>query len=255
MGASPVKIASLALVLTGAALLGFSLLLDGPNLGLPVVILLLGGVSILLVFALRGVWSWSHLLYIPGCLLAALGVVLLLTAITGDGGAWAYAWLLLAAGLSLGLALSNHARPWHPMVAPVSWGAAFGSLTLFVLFGAIAGGLFIRVMAPLLIIVIGLALRFAPVERYLPEPLRARMHRTAPLPSGRNTGLVEALSGRELEVLQLVEQGLSNQEIAARLNIAASTVKTHINNIFSKLSVQNRAQAVRRARDLGLIDA
>jgi LuxR family transcriptional regulator, maltose regulon positive regulatory protein len=63
---------------------------------------------------------------------------------------------------------------------------------------------------------------------------------------------VEPLSARELEVLQLVDQGLSNQEIAARLNIAASTVKTHINNIYSKLEVQTRTQAIRRARDLGL---
>jgi LuxR family transcriptional regulator, maltose regulon positive regulatory protein len=50
----------------------------------------------------------------------------------------------------------------------------------------------------------------------------------------------------------LVEQGLSNQEIAARLNIAASTVKTHINNIYGKLAVQTRTQAIRRARELGL---
>jgi LuxR family transcriptional regulator, maltose regulon positive regulatory protein len=66
--------------------------------------------------------------------------------------------------------------------------------------------------------------------------------------------LIEPLSTRELEVLQLVDQGLSNQEIAGQLNIAASTVKTHINNIYGKLAVQTRTQAIRKARELKLLE-
>jgi LuxR family maltose regulon positive regulatory protein len=66
--------------------------------------------------------------------------------------------------------------------------------------------------------------------------------------------LVEPLSPRELEVLRLVDNGLSNAEIAGRLVLASSTVKTHINNIYGKLDVQTRLQAVKRARELGLLE-
>jgi LuxR family maltose regulon positive regulatory protein len=64
--------------------------------------------------------------------------------------------------------------------------------------------------------------------------------------------LVEPLSDRELEVLRLIQAGFNNQEIAARLVIATSTVKTHINNLYSKFGVHSRTQAVAMARDLGL---
>jgi LuxR family transcriptional regulator, maltose regulon positive regulatory protein len=72
-------------------------------------------------------------------------------------------------------------------------------------------------------------------------------------PSANIQALVEPLSARELEVLQLVARGLSNAEIAARLILTTSTVKTHINHIFGKLGVQSRTQAIARARDLGLL--
>jgi len=65
--------------------------------------------------------------------------------------------------------------------------------------------------------------------------------------------LVEPLSQRELEVLQLIGDGLTNQEIARRLTVAMSTVKKHINSIFGKLSVTHRTQAVARARELHLL--
>ena len=65
--------------------------------------------------------------------------------------------------------------------------------------------------------------------------------------------LVEPLSERELEVLRLVAQGLSNREISARLCLALSTVKGHNLRIFDKLQAQNRTEAVARARELGLL--
>ncbi|MEJ2558966.1 MAG: response regulator transcription factor, partial [Anaerolineae bacterium] len=65
--------------------------------------------------------------------------------------------------------------------------------------------------------------------------------------------LIEPLSERELEVLRRVAAGYSNQEIAQDLVVAVSTVKKHISNIYSKLEVGSRTQAVARARELGLV--
>jgi len=65
--------------------------------------------------------------------------------------------------------------------------------------------------------------------------------------------LIEPLSQRELEVLHLMAQGLSNQEMSERLFLALSTVKGHNRNIFGKLQVQRRTEAVARARELGLL--
>jgi LuxR family maltose regulon positive regulatory protein len=65
--------------------------------------------------------------------------------------------------------------------------------------------------------------------------------------------LVEPLSGREQDVLNLIAEGLSNQEIARRLFVSLRTVKFHITNIFAKLGVKSRTQAVARARGIGLL--
>jgi len=65
--------------------------------------------------------------------------------------------------------------------------------------------------------------------------------------------LVEPLSDRELEVLQLIAQGLSNREISERLFLAIITVKGHNRNIFRKLQVRRRTEAVARARELALL--
>lgn len=68
-----------------------------------------------------------------------------------------------------------------------------------------------------------------------------------------NVSTLYGLTDRELEVLSLVVEGLSNQEISSRLNIAETTVKTHIRNILQKLSVDDRTQAAIRALKDGLI--
>jgi LuxR family maltose regulon positive regulatory protein len=65
--------------------------------------------------------------------------------------------------------------------------------------------------------------------------------------------LVEPLTPRELEILQLISQGLSNKDIAEKLVIALNTVKRHTSNIYSKLGVKSRTQAIARARELGLV--
>jgi len=70
-----------------------------------------------------------------------------------------------------------------------------------------------------------------------------------------NTSLISQLeiNKRELEILALMAQGHSNQEIAAKLFISLSTVKTHIQNLFEKLDVKRRTQAVEKAKRLNLI--
>jgi LuxR family maltose regulon positive regulatory protein len=65
--------------------------------------------------------------------------------------------------------------------------------------------------------------------------------------------LVEPLSQRELEVLKLIAQGLSNREISKRLFLALNTIKGHNQKIYSKLQVQSRTEAIARARELGLL--
>jgi DNA-binding NarL/FixJ family response regulator len=65
--------------------------------------------------------------------------------------------------------------------------------------------------------------------------------------------LYEALTPRELEVLDLVAEGLSNRAIAARLEISEHTVKFHVSSLFAKLGAENRTDAVRRGVRLGLI--
>ena len=66
-------------------------------------------------------------------------------------------------------------------------------------------------------------------------------------------GLIEPLSEREHDVLAAIAEGLSNQEIAARLYISERTVKWHASNIYGKLQVSNRTEAVARARALGIL--
>ena len=67
------------------------------------------------------------------------------------------------------------------------------------------------------------------------------------------SGGVEALSRREFEVLQLLAEGLSNKEIAGRLYLSPNTIKVHTQNIYGKLQVERRTQAVATARRLGLL--
>ena len=95
----------------------------------------------------------------------------------------------------------------------------------------------------------GEALLDPSVQRRLLESLRAPVTAATPGPPGP---LPDGLTQREAEVLALIGEGLSNREIAARLHVSEATVKTHINNIFSKTGVRDRAQAVRYAFSHGL---
>jgi len=76
---------------------------------------------------------------------------------------------------------------------------------------------------------------------------------TASGPAGRDPDL-DALTGRELEVLELIGRGRTNGEIAAELFVSEGTVKTHVNHVFTKLRLRDRAAAVVFAFDHGLVE-
>ncbi len=89
-------------------------------------------------------------------------------------------------------------------------------------------------------------------EKHMHEPAAALFKSKEPH-SRSSQPLLDPLSERELEVLYLVANGDSNCKIAEQLFVAVSTVKRHVSNIFSKLGVTNRTQAVARAREFGLL--
>jgi DNA-binding NarL/FixJ family response regulator len=99
----------------------------------------------------------------------------------------------------------------------------------------------------------GQALLDPSVQRRLSESLRELPPRTPGAPAAQAAPPApDDLTAREIEVLRLIADGLSNREIAGRLFVSEATVKTHVNNIFSKAGLRDRAQAVRYAFDHGL---
>jgi LuxR family maltose regulon positive regulatory protein len=90
--------------------------------------------------------------------------------------------------------------------------------------------------------------------QFVDQILGAGAAEAEPMPAlGPIQGLADPLSDRELEVLALISDGLSNREIGTRLFISVGTVKTHVHSILGKLGVQSRTQAVARARERDLL--
>jgi ATP/maltotriose-dependent transcriptional regulator MalT len=110
--------------------------------------------------------------------------------------------------------------------------------------------------APLKSLLMQLKVERPDLKKHL-QRLLASFEDAASVLSQSSTGipqpLIDPLSRRELEVLRLVAAGKSNQQIADELFLATGTIKKHLNNIFGKLSVQNRTECVSRARELQLL--
>lgn len=93
----------------------------------------------------------------------------------------------------------------------------------------------------------------------LTRPKETVVVKEVPVPAGVPFQLNEQklseleITGRELEILQLIAQGLSNQEIADRLFVSVNTVKTHSSRLFDKLGARRRTQAVQLGKDFGLL--
>lgn len=258
-----VRIASLVIVAAGVLFLGLNIILEGKiDFTLPLIFLTLGPAFIMLAFALRDRWQYAPIFFIPGGLLSAFGIIFLLNVLTNDWNAWSYAWLLLLTGAGIGTALAAIQIPLRKEFLFGGLWTAVGSITLFGVFGAIAGGWVIRIFAPLLLLCAGLALRFwhsgwlSTLLFRGEKPEQTAVAIKAESDHSRdshNQALPEPLSEREIEVLHLITQGLNNQEIAERLTVAPSTVKTHINNIYGKLGVQTRAQCIVKAQEIKLV--
>jgi ATP/maltotriose-dependent transcriptional regulator MalT len=88
------------------------------------------------------------------------------------------------------------------------------------------------------------------LDMIIEEENQRKSRQSEMVPSSSNTGI---LSEREAEILRLITEGLSNQEIADRLFITLSTAKTHVRHVFDKLGVNDRPRAIAKARDLNLI--
>jgi len=245
-------IASIALMVIGAASLILNLV-PGWNLDIswPVLMIVLGCGIGLAVQALAGDHPWWAYLYIPAAIFVSLGFVFLLNVITGDWNAWAYAWMLVLAGTAAGVYLTAQKARLPSLVSSIALITAAAGAVLSVPFGALVGGKFMQIMAPALLVIAGVVL-----YRVYLRPGRAGQEGAAEKQPARvpdQAGLMEPLSPRELEVLTLIDEGLTNAEIAQELTLASSTVKTHINNIYGKLGVESRTQALKTAREKGLL--
>ena len=98
----------------------------------------------------------------------------------------------------------------------------------------------------------GEALLGAPIARRVLEQFSGPPPALIAQPPETPSPLFDELTPRELEVLSFIAQGLKNREISARLHISEKTVGNHVSNIFTKLQVADRAQAIIRAREAGL---
>jgi len=99
-------------------------------------------------------------------------------------------------------------------------------------------------------------LRHAQVRGVAPayvDALLTACEEAAGAASSATPALVDPLSAREMELLRLLAAGLSTPELAAQLFITAGTARIHLKNIYRKLDVHSRLQAVERARALGLV--
>jgi two-component system NarL family response regulator len=100
---------------------------------------------------------------------------------------------------------------------------------------------------------IGKDVRRDELHNHIRQVYRSRSLPPAPRAAVPEEALLELLSERERQVLVLLEQGLSDRQIAEQLVIAENTAKNHVSNILSKLGAKNRTHAVKLARERGVL--
>lgn len=102
-------------------------------------------------------------------------------------------------------------------------------------------------------LVIGLLLYFKAQKKKILTQETPALEKKNPIYEANIVIEQEILSAREYEVLKLIAKGLSNKEIAETLFVSVNTIKSHVQKIFEKLDVQNRTQAIVKAREIKLI--
>ena len=106
---------------------------------------------------------------------------------------------------------------------------------------------------PLEILISLISIIFVGLGWWLGKKLTSTTSSQTEFKKNRKAAEYLGLSDRELEVLKLVADGLSNKEIAAKLFVSVNTVKTHLKKVYEKLDVNRRTQAVEKAKSLQLI--
>jgi DNA-binding CsgD family transcriptional regulator len=104
--------------------------------------------------------------------------------------------------------------------------------------------------AVIALLAVGIGLRLADRRRPPPTPLPPAAAEP-PFPAPESAPALASLSPREREILGLLARGLSNKELARELSVSGNTVKTHLANLYAKLGVSRRTQALAVARTLG----
>jgi DNA-binding NarL/FixJ family response regulator len=94
----------------------------------------------------------------------------------------------------------------------------------------------------------------APIDPFIAQQILAKLPSFSPQKKITTTDQKILLSIRELEILNLVSQGMSNREISEHFNLSKHTIECHIKHIYRKLAVNNRSKAVNTARSLGILD-
>ncbi len=122
----------------------------------------------------------------------------------------------------------------------------FRIASLYHLYNDVADDIWIAIFS-LLFLVIGILLSR---KLFLRQVI---ITRPAPVSINQQQLIKEGISKREAEILLLMHQGLSNQQIADKLFISENTIKKHISNIFQKLQVERRTEAVKKALELSII--
>jgi LuxR family maltose regulon positive regulatory protein len=162
----------------------------------------------------------------------------------GRGGRLIEIWVLQALALA---ALGRHDQGLAALDQALALARPEGYARVFLDEGAPMGNLLRQSVAR------GIAATQGVVGDYVRGLLEALEQEGPPLPSPAAGPVADPLTERELEVLRLLAAGLSNREVAHTLVIALSTVKQHLKNLYSKLGVHSRTQAVARGRELDIL--
>lgn len=167
------EISNRSILVIGAILIAIGILflalnfVPGWSIGMawPVIFLVLAAGFYLPPFLFPDQRQWIASLFIPGSILLALGVIFLYNTISRDWQSWAYAWLLIIAGVGLGLSLAGWYGRWgRAVILTGAWMIAV-TVVLFALFGALFGGPALRVLGPALILIGGVVLLFRALRR------------------------------------------------------------------------------------------